>query len=139
MNILLKVILVSLIVSSPAIILTIEMYLYERYKKWKNTEVQEKEKIILGKANKIVSQDEELQRQADEKKKLELELDLLNIRKKSLQEELNISDVQKEDIQDDEIDLSDMSIKQLHEVAKKQNIKRYSKLKKKQLLALLQK
>ena len=77
LNVLLQVMLWSLIISSPAIILTIEMYGYEKYKKWKDTEIKEKEKIIVGRANKIISQDDELQRQHDDKLRLSLDIELL--------------------------------------------------------------
>lgn len=143
-NVLLKVILWSLIISAPAIILTVEMYAYEKYKKWKDTEIKEKEKIILGRAKKIVSQDEELQRQADERKRLELDVELLMKRKKALDVELgNDSPTaeidptaeQKETTQT--IDLESMNIKQLKSLAKKSGFKMYSKKNKSQLLKLL--
>ena len=137
LNVLLQVVLWSLIISAPAIILTIEMYAYERYKKWKDTEVKDKEKIILGRANKIVRQDEELQRQDKEKEKVNLELDLLMIRKKSLQDELGISEDDEVDDPEEEIDLSTMNIKQLKELAKARGLKMYSKKNKQQLLKLL--
>lgn len=140
LNVLLQVILWSLIISSPFIILTIEMYAYERYKKWKDTEAKEKEKIILGRANKIVAQDEELQRQNEEKKKLELEIDLLNIRKKSIQDEIGIPDDPEETEEDPEevvTDLSQMTIRELKSLAKERGLKMYSKKNKEQLVKLL--
>jgi len=140
LNVLLQVILWYLIISSPAVLLTIELYAYGKYKKWKDTEVKEKEKIILGRANKIVAQDEELQRQADEKKKLDLEIDLLRIRKKSIQDELGISETRgesEEEKKDDGPDLSLMNIRQLKELAKERNLKMYSKKNKQQLIKML--
>lgn len=137
LNVLLKVVIVSAIVAAPSLVLTLAMYLYERYKKWKNTEEKEKERIILGKAKYIVQQNEDLQRQHDEKKKLELELDLLNIRKKSIQDELNLSDevIPEEDKEPEaDIDLTKMNIKELKALAKERKIPMYSKLNKLQLL-----
>lgn len=140
-NLLLQVILWSLIISSPLIILTIEMYLYERYKKYKDTEAQEKEKIILGKANKIVQQDDELQRQNEERKKIEFEIELLKIKKKTLQDEVGIDEEQessKEIADTVRTDLSEMNIKQLKALAKERGLKLYSKKNKKQLLKMLE-
>ena len=138
LNVLLKVILVSLIISAPAIILTIEMYAYERYKKWKDTEIKEKEKIILGRANKIVKLDEELQRQHDDKLRLGLDVELLEKRKKILQVELGTEEEPEVEEPEEVIDLSSMNIKQLKALAKERGISMYSKKNKKQLLELLE-
>jgi len=137
LNVLLQVILWSLIISAPAIILTIEMYAYERYKKWKDTEVKEKEKIILGRANKIVAQDEELQRQDKERLRLSLDVELLQKRKQSLQDELGLSEEKEEEHPEQEIDLDSMSIRELKAYAKERGLKMYSKKNKQQLLKML--
>jgi predicted RNase H-like nuclease (RuvC/YqgF family) len=141
LNILFQVLLWSLIISSPAIILTIEMYLYERYKKWKDTEIKEKEKILLGKAKNIVKQDEELERQAYEKRKLEQAVDLLKERKKMLEDELGIEEEislgDQEEKQEEKIDINSMNIKQLKALAKEKGLTRYSRKSKKQLLKML--
>jgi predicted RNase H-like nuclease (RuvC/YqgF family) len=141
LNILFQALLWSLIISSPAIILTIEMYLYERYKKWKDTEIKEKEKILLGKAKNIVKQDEELERQAYEKRKLEQAVDLLKERKKMLEDELGIEEEislgDQEEKQEEKIDINSMNIKQLKALAKEKGLTRYSRKSKKQLLKML--
>lgn len=142
-NLLIQVVLWSMIISSPFIILTLEMYGYEKYKKWKNTEEKEYEKIIVGKANNIVKQDEELQRQAEDKKKLEFEIDLLKIKKKTLQEETDTLDPEQETITSsessslEEVINEEMSVNELKSIAKKKGIKGYSKKSKKQLLNIL--
>src|SRR6056297_2782057 len=113
LNVLFQVLLWSLIISSPAIILTVEMYLYERYKKWKDTEIKDKEKILLGKAKNIVKQDEELERQADERKRLEVDIELLMKRKKALSDELGIEEEipqgDQEDNPEENIDINSMN------------------------------
>ncbi|MDA3884886.1 MAG: Rho termination factor N-terminal domain-containing protein [Candidatus Delongbacteria bacterium] len=147
-NTLLQVILVSLIISTPFIIVIILMYGYGRYKKWKDTEIKEKEKIILGRSKAIVKQDEELQRQADDKKRLDLDVELLQKRKKSLTEELGLSDEAHEDAQEvhgddqeeqpeESPDIESMNIKQLKSLAKEIGLTRYSKKNKKQLVKML--
>jgi hypothetical protein len=142
-NILLQALLWSLIISTPFIILTLEMYAYGKYKKWKNSDDQEHDKIIIKRANQIIAVDDELSRQADEKKKLDLELDLLNIRKKSLQDELGISqepEVDELEIKEpeNEIDLSTMNIRELKALAKERGLTMYSKKNKAQLLKILE-
>lgn len=139
LNVLMTVCLWSLIISAPFIILTIEMYAYERYKKWKDTEVKEKEKILLGRAKQITQADEELQRQHDEKLRLALDLELLEKRKKSLQDELGVQDEPEDDQpeEEEELDLDSMTIRKLKQVAKDRGLKMYSKKNKAQLLKML--
>ncbi len=137
-NILLQVILWSLIISAPAIILTIEMYAYEKYLKWKNTEVQDKEKIIVGKAKQITKADEQLERQSNEIKKSNLEIELLERRKKAYKKELGLEvEEKKEDDESKPIDLESMTIIELKDIAKNKGLKMYSKKNKKQLIKLL--
>lgn len=136
-NILIQVVLWSLIFSTPLILITIEMYLYERYKKWKDTEVKEKEKIILGRAKQITTYDEEIERQEINLKKINLDVELLEKRKKSLQDELGIEDAHDEDEQDNNIDLESMTVIQLKELAKERGLTMYSKKNRKQLIQML--
>jgi hypothetical protein len=135
-NLLLKVILISLIISAPAILLTLEMYGYEKYKKWKNTEEKEHEKIILGRAKDIVKKDEELERQDNQIKSLAIDIELLQKRKKGLADELDLP-VDDTEEEPEEIDIESMNIKQLHEVAKDKGIKMYSRMKKSVLVKKL--
>lgn len=150
-NVLFKVILYSLIISTPFIILTIELYGYERYKKWKDTEVKEKNKIILGRANKIVKQDEELSRQNDDRRKLTLEVELLEQRKKGLEkikkdltielgieEEHDSDETAAEETVEVKPDLKTMNIKQLKALAKERGLTMYSKKNKKALIKMLE-
>jgi|LGOV01.1.fsa_nt_gb hypothetical protein len=138
LNILLQVVLWSLIISAPAIILTIEMYAYERYKKWKDTEVKEKEKIILGRANKIVSQDEELQRQHDNKLRLDLDVELLEKRLKAQREELGITEEPEVEELEEKTDLKTLKRVELLALAKERNLTMYSKKNKQQLIKMLE-
>ena len=139
LNVLLQVMLWSLIISAPAIILTIEMYGYEKYKKWKDTEIKEKEKIIVGRANKIISQDDELQRQHDDKLRLSLDIELLEKRQKALREELGLSEEPEVEETEEKTNIKTMNIKQLKKLAKERGLKMYSKKNKQQLIKLLEK
>ena len=142
LNVLLQVILWSLIVSAPAIILTVEMYAYERYKKWKDTDVKEKEKIIVGKAKTITKQNEDIKWQQEEIHKLEYKRDVLQIGIDSMNKKLGSSEEPEDTPADakpiEEIDLTEMNIKQLKAIAKAVGVSMYSKLNKNALLKKLQ-
>ena len=161
LNILLQVILWSLIVSAPAIILTVEMYAYERYKKWKDKSEQELERIIVGKTNNKEELQAELKEMEEDRRKLELDVKLINTEKVELQRilglpgehpeepEVESSDVIKrhqttgkieliEEPEEEKIDLKSMNIKQLHELAKQHNVKWYSRMKKDKLIEVLE-
>ncbi|MBI9010012.1 MAG: Rho termination factor N-terminal domain-containing protein [Tenericutes bacterium] len=142
LSLLIKVVLWSLIISSPFIIAILVMYGYKRYKKWSNSEDKESERIILGRAKKITQYDEELTRQSEALKKKQLEEDLLDIRLASKKKELGESEKSEEDSTEDKasgkIDLSKMNIKELKQLAKERKIPMFSKLNKQQLLNKLQ-
>ena len=161
LNTLLTVILWTLIISAPAILLTLEMYGYEKFKKYKYKEVAEKEKIILGKANQITKQDEELERQAHERKKLTQEIELLEQRRKALKkmdhdpatdpEDTDPEDTDPEDTDPEDTDpedtpnmdellkkdLDEMNIREMKKLAKYKGLTMYSKKNKKQLKKML--
>lgn len=138
LNILFQVILWSLIISAPAIILTIEMYLYERYKKWKDMEIKEKEKIIVGKAKKINQFDNEIERQSNEIKKLKIDLEILTKQKKALNNDLNIDNNDTDNNDTDNNDLKSKSVIELKKICKDKGLKMYSKKNKSQLIKLLE-
>jgi len=142
LNVLIKVLLWSITIAAPFIIAILVLYGYGKYKKWNKKEEQETERIILGRAKKITQYDEELSRQADERKKLEFDLELLRNQKKRLHEELGESEEpevpEAEENTSDEIDLTKMNIKQLKTLAKDRKIPMFSKLNKQQLLNKLQ-
>ena len=138
-NLLLKVLLYSLIASMPLVILTTEMYLYETYKKWKDTAKKDKEKIILGKANKIVSLDSELERQEQGIKKRKLEIELLDVEIKVKKDSLGKADLEEaeEDFKIEIADYENMNIKQLRQIAKDKKMTMYSRLSKEDLIKKL--
>lgn len=137
LNTLLIVILITLIISAGPILLTLEMYGYERYKKWKDREVKERDKILVGRAKQITKADEELQRQSEEKRRLDLDVELLQTKKKALQSELGEDDIEEKENDPKEIDLDSMNIRDLKKLAKQRNMKMYSKKSKAQLLEML--
>lgn len=137
LNVLLKVVLYSLIVSTPFIILTLEMYAYEKYKKWKDTEIKEKEKIIVGKAKETIKHDQHINWQKDEIKKLDLTIELLEIREKSKRDELGIPEDTEEEKPEEEIDYDSMKRVELLAICKEREFTMYSRKSKEQLVKLL--
>ena len=141
-NIFFKVVIISAIVSAPAIVLTLAMYSYDRYKKWKDTDVKEKEKIIVGKAKTITKQNEDIKWQQEEIHKLEYKRDVLQIGIDSMNKKLGSSEEPEDTPADakpiEEIDLTEMNIKQLKAIAKAVGVSMYSKLNKNALLKKLQ-
>lgn len=145
LNLFFKVVIISLIISSPFIIAILEMYGYEKYKKYKDSEVKEKEKIIVKKAQDIETADKQLQWQSEEQHRKQLQLKSLKkqieIKQLELQKGklLNEPDAETSDPEDEKKQktLNDLSIRELKELAKQNKLKMYSKLNKEQLVKFL--
>ena len=145
LNLFFKVVIISLIISSPFIIAILEMYGYEKYKKYKDSEVKEKEKIIVKKAQDIETADKQLQWQSEEQHRKQLQLESLQkqieIKQLELQKGklLNEPDAETPDPEDEKKQktLNDLSIRELKELAKQNKLKMYSKLNKEQLVKFL--
>jgi len=144
-NILLQVVLWSLIISAPAIILTLEMYAYERYKKWKDMSEKELERIIIGKTTNKESLENEIKELKEDKRRLALDVELLEIRLDALTpeepEESEVietpEDPEEQILEKEKMDLNSLNIKQLHELARKHKLKWYSRMKKDELVNAL--
>jgi len=144
-NILLQVILWSLIISAPAIILTVEMYAYERYKKWKDKSEKELERIIIGKTNNKEDLENKIRQHEETIRRLELDVELLEIKKAAISPEDISEDEKKEKVDEtthddpeDKKELSEMTIKQLQELARTHKLKWYSRMKKTELIKALE-
>ena len=159
---LIKIVLWSLIISAPLILLTLEMYGYEKYKKWKAKEDKEHERIIV-KRNKTqedfendIKEKEKYLSELDEKtRRRELDLELADIKYNALKE-LGLTKELPEEVVDDAnesnegteepIDktsnvkkwLESMSVKELQEIAREHKLKWYSKMKKEELILKLE-
>ncbi|MHA1690114.1 MAG: Rho termination factor N-terminal domain-containing protein [Candidatus Heimdallarchaeaceae archaeon] len=145
LNVLLQVVLWSLIISAPAIILTIEMYAYERYKKWKDKTENELERIIVGKTNNKDDLEKEIKLIGEDKRRLELDVELLEIRKNALTPEAVTEELEDEPINEtteepevEKLDLNNMTVLNLQELARKHNLKWYSRMKKVDLVKALE-
>lgn len=137
-NLLLKVLLVYAIIASPIVLTIILLYGYGSYKKWKEIEIKEHEKIIVGQANTIRKNDEDIRWQHEEQLRLSQSIEALRKTKKMLSDELEITDNSEADDSKEKKDLSSMNVKQLKALAKQRGLKMYSKKNKQQLITLLQ-
>lgn len=163
-----KVVIWTLIITSPFNIVTLEMYFYTRYKKYKNKEEAELEQIIVKRSDDIVKKDKELTWQDEERHRKQLELDFLDrkiaIKKLEAGEDSEdeilmrhqpadkIHEVEKtEESEEKETtlqdpipeepkkkELKDLTIRQMRVQAKKHGLKFYSNLNKQKLLNLLE-
>ena len=138
LNILIQVILWSLIISAPAIILTIEMYAYERYKKYKDKTEKELERIIVGKTNNKEDLESTIKELEEEKRRLDLDVELLEIRKNALNPEEPEEVEVIEEPEEEKKDLNKMNMKQLQELAREHKLKWYSRMKKTELIKSLE-
>ena len=138
LNIFIQVILWSLIISAPAIILTIEMYAYERYKKYKDKTEKELERIIVGKTNNKEDLESTIKELEEEKRRLDLDVELLEIRKNALNPEEPEEVEVIEEPEEEKKDLNKMNMKQLQELAREHNLKWYSRMKKTELIKSLE-
>lgn len=137
LNIFIQVILWSLIISAPAIILTIEMYAYERYKKYKDKTEKELERIIVGKTNNKEDLESTIKELEEEKRRLDLDVELLEIRKNALNPE-EPEEVEVIEEPEEKKDLNKMNMKQLQELAREHKLKWYSRMKKTELIKSLE-
>lgn len=137
LNILIQVILWSLIISAPAIILTIEMYAYERYKKYKDKTEKELERIIVGKTNNKEDLESTIKELEEVKRRLDLDVELLEIRKNALNPE-EPEEVETIEEPEEKKDLNKMNMKQLQELAREHKLKWYSRMKKTELIKSLE-
>jgi hypothetical protein len=110
------------------------MYGHEHYKKWKAKEQKEAERIIVKMNEQITKDAAACDTLLNQKTQLQLEVESLEKHKKELQKEVGVEDEVKP-LENE--DLSELNIKQLQKLAKAQGVKRYSKLKKADLLKAL--
>lgn len=134
LNGLLKIIIYSCYVASPLIILILLMAGYEKYKKWKAKDVREAERIIVKMNEQITKDALTCDTLNNQKTQLRLEIESLEKQKRERQQELGTI----EEIKVPETtDIKELNIKDLQKLAKAQGVKRYSKLKKAELIKAL--
>lgn len=134
LNGLLKIIIYSCYVAAPLIILILLMTGYEKYKKWKAKDVREAERIIVKMNEQITKDALACDTLGNEKTKLILEIESLEKEKRERQKELGTVEETKVP---ETTDIKELNIKDLQKLAKAQGVKRYSKLKKAELIKAL--
>jgi|GEM_PF-3476186 len=135
-----RVLFYTLWIAIPIIVLIILMYAYEKYKKWKDADRKEAERIIVKMNEDIVKSGTTINVLQSRETELKLAVDALEARLKELKKESgeNSSD----DASDDTnahaamID-SKTTIKDLHALAKERKIKGFSRMKKEDLIKIL--
>lgn len=149
LNLLLKVIIISLIVSAPFLLITLEMYAYDRYKKWKNTEQQDFERIIVGKVETKENLEKSIEELQEQERRKALDVELLEIKLKAynlieLPEIIQIEQpaASEETIKEKEHESTEkiseeLTINELKTIAKKKGVKGYSKKSKEELIKVL--
>lgn len=140
-NLFLTVLLISLIFSTPFIVLILLMEFYDKYKKRKNKENKEAERIIIKNNEQINKDAISLQIITETYKKLEYSVLKLREEKRALLKELEIDDPDVEELteepEEEKIDYSKMTINELHDIARKLNIKGFSRMKKEKLVSIV--
>jgi|GEM_PF-6607606 len=137
-NLLLEVMLYAAIPASVFIMITLLLYMWERFKKYKESEKKETEKILLGRAKQITEYDHQLERQEKTIKKNSDEIEIQEHRLKKLKSITKLDNEEETNSEEvEEILIDDMTIIELKDLAKKMGLKMYSKLNKEQLLEKL--
>lgn len=137
-DILLKIIVISLSVASPILILIGLMHIYDKYKKIKETETKEAERIIIKNNEAIVKTTTSIKVLDEQFQKLEYSVLKLKEEKRALEVELGQATEEEEIVPDeDKIDYSKMTIKELHDIAREWKVKGFSRMKKDKLVEIL--
>lgn len=135
-----RVLFYTLWIAIPIIVLIILMYAYEKYKKWKDVDRKEAERIIVKMNEDIVKSGTTINVLQSRETELKLAVDALEARLKELKKESgeNSSDEASDDAKNQAtITDSKTTIKDLHALAKERKIKGFSRMKKEDLIKIL--
>jgi hypothetical protein len=140
LDILLRIVFISGWFAAPIVVLILLMYGYERYKKWKDAEKKEAERIIVRMNEDIVKTGQTVNVLQSREIELKLACDALEARLKELKRESGEEST--EDPSDDAKDPSakvdsKTTIKELHALAKQRKVKGFSRMKKEDLIKIL--
>ncbi len=149
LDILFRVIFISGWIAAPIIMLIMIMYLYEKYKKWKDTERKEAERIIVKMNEDIVKTSAAINNLKPVETELKLSISALESKLKELKaqtHELQPVEVvipeetttsMNEIIAEEKHDSKELTIKDLHALARERKIKGFSRMKKEVLIKIL--
>lgn len=131
-----RILFYSGFVAGPIIILILVMYQYERYKKWKDKETKEAERIIVKMNEDVVKTGVAVNALTARETELKLSVDAYEARLKELKAEAG--EVTTEDESDDTVvHTEELTIKQLHALARERKVKGFSRMKKEDLMKIL--
>lgn len=140
LDIVYQVLFISLAVAIPIVVLILLMYAYEKYKKWKDAEKKEAERIIVKMNEDVIKTTETINVLKPIETELratisKLEEKLKDLKKEAGEEEpgLQSSDV----INESSEPIKEPNIKELHALAKERKIKGFSRMKKEDLIKIL--
>lgn len=135
-DIFIRIVFYSGFIAAPIMILILLMYQYEKYKKWKDKEIKEAERIIVKKNEQIVETGVAINQLEGKKAELVLAVDSLEARLKEMK--IESGDVTStEDEATSETITDKLTIKELHALARERKVKGFSRMKKEELLKIL--
>lgn len=138
LDLLLRVVTISLVIASPILIMIGLMYVYDRYKKVKETETKEAERIIIKNNEAIVKTTTSIKVLEDQFKNLEYSVLKLKEQKRELEIELGHIEEPEEEIEEEKINYLAMTVNELHDIARELKIRGFSRMKKDKLVEVLE-
>lgn len=133
-----NVIIISLIFAAPIILLIILMYFYDRYKKFKDKEQREAERIIIKNNEGIRATASNIKTLDEQFKKLDYDVLKLREEKRQLEIELGHTSEDEPEVINEGTNYDEMTIKELHDIARELKIKGFSRMKKDKLVDILE-
>ena len=135
-----RVLFTSLWFAIPIVMLILLMYGYERYKKWKDADRKEAERIIVKMNEDVIKTNETINTLKPIETELRASIAMLEDKLKNLKKETH--EMEQESTSDEANNEKTESIKQptikeLHELAKERKIKGFSRMKKEDLIKIL--
>lgn len=140
LDIVYRVLFISLWFAVPVVILIVLMYGYERYKKWKDIEKKEAERIIVKMNEDVIKTTETINVLKPIETELRANISKLEDKLKELKKEAgepeavalsqDVEETPKESVKQP-------TIKELHQLAKERKVKGFSRMKKEDLIKIL--
>ena len=130
-----RIIFYSGFVAGPIMVLILVMYQYERYKKWKDKEKKDAERIIVKMNEDIVKTGVAVNALTTRETELKLSIEAKEARLKELKAESG--DEAAKETDEEKPTTEGLSIKQLQALARERGVKGFSRMKKEDLMKIL--